>query len=112
MTTQITAVFDERGRAEQALARLRRGGVEFSLAERADRSPGPDMPLVDMSPSYGLSMTDAVAAGEMYSAVLGSRAVRARLGTPPGQTRLTLNVRTDQVLRVREVIAGAKGRVL
>lgn len=114
MTTQLTAVFDDRDGADLALMRLRRNGIEYSVAElRApDRSAKSDMPLINMSPGYGLSMTDGVSAGEMYAAVLGSRAVTRRSAAAAGQARLTLNVRTDQVLRAREIISTVKGRVL
>lgn len=114
MTTQLTAVFDDRDGADLALMRLRRNGIEYSIAElRApERRAGSDMPLLDMSPSYGLSMTDGISAGEMYSAVLNSRAVMQRSAAAAGQARLTLNIRTDQVLRAREIIATVKGRVV
>jgi hypothetical protein len=48
----------------------------------------------------------------MYAAVLNSRAVMERKAAASGQARLTLNVRADQVLRAREIIATANGRVL
>ena len=114
MTTQITAVFDDRDGADLALMRLRRNGIEYSVAElRApDRHVRSDMPLLDMSPSYGLTASTGVTPGAMYSAVLGSRAVMERNAVTAGNARLTLNVRTDQVLRAREIIATVKGRVL
>ena len=114
MTTQLTAVFDERDGADLALMRLRRNGIEYSIAElRApDRKTSSDMPALNLSPSYGLSAADGISAGEMYSAVLGSRAVMERSAVSAGQARLTLNVRTDQVLRAREIISTVKGRVL
>ena len=115
MTTQITAVFDERDGADLALMRLRRNGIDYSIAElRApERRPPSDMPLMNMSASYGLPLaSDGVPPGEMYRAVLGSRAVTQRSAAAAGQARLTLNVRTDQVLRAREIISTAKGRVL
>lgn len=114
LTTQLTAVFDDRDGADLALMRLRRNGVEYSIAElRApDRSARSDMPALSMSPSWGLTASDAVSAGEMYAAVLGSRAVMERNAVSAGHARLTLNVRTDQVLRAREIISTAKGRVL
>ncbi|MCD7750018.1 MAG: hypothetical protein LUH42_08205 [Oscillospiraceae bacterium] len=114
MTTQLTAVFDDRDGADLALMRLRRGGIEYSIAElkAPERSAASDMPLVDMSPSYGLAMTDGIPPGEVYAAVLNSRAVMERSAAAAGKARLTVNVRTDQVLRAREIIATAKGRVL
>ena len=114
MTTQLTAVFDDRDGADLALMRLRRNGIEFSVAElkAPNRRVSSDMPLVDMSPQYGLAMTEGIAPGQMYSAVLGSRAVMRRAAAAAGQARLTLDVRTDQVLRAREIIATAQGRVL
>ena len=115
MTTQLTAVFDDRDGADIALMRLRRNGVDYSVAElRApDRKVRSDMPLLDLSPSYGLSAaSDGVSPGQMYAAVLGSRAVTQRSAASAGQARLTLNVRTDQVLRAREIIDSVKGRVL
>ena len=114
MTTQITAVFDDRDGADLALMRLRRNGIEYSIAEmRApDRKTKSDMPLLNMSPSYGLTATDGILPGEMYAAVLGSRAVMERSAASAGQARLTLNVRADQVLRAREIISTVKGRVL
>ncbi len=114
MTTQLTAVFDDRDGADLALMRLRRNGIEYSIEEmRApDRKVKSDMPLLNMSPSYGLTMTDSIMPGEMYAAVLSSRAVMERSAVSAGQARLTLNVRADQVLRAREIIATVKGRVL
>ena len=114
MTTQLTAVFDDRDGADLALMRLRRNGIEYSIAEmRApDRKTKSDMPLLGMSPSYGLTATDGILPGEMYAAVLNSRAVMERSAASAGQARLTLNVRADQVLRAREIIATVKGRVL
>ena len=114
MTTQITAVFDDRDGADLALMRLRRNGVEYSIAElkAPDRKVQGDMPLLNMSPSYGLGMSDGISSSEMYAAVLNSRAVMERHAAAAGQARLTLNVRTDQILRAREIIATVKGRVL
>ena len=114
MTTQITAVFDDRDGAVLALMRLRRNGIEYSIAEmRApDRKAKSDMPLVNMNPSYGLTASDSILPGEVYAAVLGSRAVMERTSAAAGRARLTLNVRTDQVLRAREIISTVKGRVL
>ena len=114
MTTQLTAVFDDRDGADLALMRLRRNGIEYSVQElRApDRKVKSDMPLLDMSPSYGLTASTGISAGEMYTAVLGSRAVMERNAVSAGNARLTLNVRTDQVLRAREIISTVKGRVL
>ena len=114
MTTQLTAVFDDREGADLALMRLRRNGIEYSITEmRApDRKAKSEMPLLNMNASYGLTATDAVTPGEMYAAVLNSRAVMERSAASAGQARLTLNVRADQVLRAREIIATVKGRVL
>ena len=114
VTTQITAVFDDRDGADLALMRLRRNGIEYSVADlRApERKAQSDMPLLNMSAGYGLMATDGIAPGEMYNAVLGSRAVTQRTAARAGQARLTLDVRTDQVLRAREIIATVKGRVL
>ena len=114
MTTQLTAVFDDRDGADLALMRLRRNGIDYSIAElRApDRRAKSDMPLLGMGPSYGLAMTEGVSEGDMYMAVLNSRAVNRRAAAAAGQARLTLNVRTDQVLRAREIISTVKGRVL
>ena len=115
MTTQLTAVFDDRDGADLALMRLRRNGIEYSIAEMKapDRKAKSDMPLLNMSPSYGLTVADnGVLPGEMYAAVLGSRAVMERNAASAGQARLTLNVRADQVLRAREIISTVKGRVL
>ena len=114
MTTQITAVFDDRDGADLALMRLRRNGIEYSIAEmRApDRKAKSDMPLLSMSPSYGLMAADGFMPGEVYAAVLGSRAAMERTRAAAGQAKLTLNVRTDQVLRAREIISTVKGRIL
>lgn len=94
--------------------RLRRSGIEYSISElkAPDRKARSDMPLLDMSPSYGLAVTDGISAGEMYAAVLHSRAVMERNAASAGQARLTLNIRSDQVLRAREIISTVKGRVL
>ena len=115
MTTQLTAVFDDRDGADLALMRLRRNGIEFSVADmRApDRKAKSDMPLLNLSPAYGTPASNSsVLPGEMYAAVLNSRAVMERSAASAGQARLTVNVRTDQVLRAREIISTVKGRVL
>lgn len=114
MTTQMTAIFDDRDGADLALMRLRRNGIEYSIAElRApDRKVKSEMPLLDMSSGYGLGMTDRIGPGEMYAAVLNSRAVMERNASSAGQARLVLNVPADQMLRAREIIATVKGRVL
>ncbi len=114
MTTQITVLFDDRDGADLALMRLRRNGIDYSIAElkAPDRKVQGDMPLLNMSPSYGLGMSEGISAGEMYGAVLNSRAVMERHSASAGQARLTLNVRADQVLRAREIIATVKGKVL
>ena len=113
MTTQMTAVFDDRDGADLALMRLRRNGIEYSIAElkAPERKVKSDMPLLDMSPSYGLGVSQGLTPGEMYAAVLNSRAVMERSSAGAGQARLTLNVRADQMLRAREIIASVKGRI-
>ena len=115
MTTQITAVFDDRDGADLALMRLRRNGIEFSIAEMKapDRKVRGDMPLLGISPGYGTaSPAESVLPGQMYAAVLGSRAAMERSASAAGRARLAVNVRTDQVLRAREIIASAKGRII
>ena len=114
MTTQLTAVFDDRDGADLALLRLRRNGIDYSVAEL--KSPGRSRTdpsgLNELTPPYGLSAGSAVTPGEMYSAVLGSRAVMQRSAVNRGQARMTLNVNTDQVLRARAIICSVKGRIL
>ena len=114
MTTQLTAVFDDRDGADLALMRLRRNGIEYAVADlRApDRRRQSDMPLLGAGLADGASAIGGVLPGQMYAAVLGSRAVLERTAASAGQARLTLNVRSDQVLRAREIIATVKGRVL
>ena len=115
MTNQLTASFDDREGADLALMRLRRSGIAFSVAElRApERRRQSDMPLLNMSANFGFpTALDTVQPGQVYNAVLNSRAAMARGAAAAGQARLTLNVRADQVLRAREIIAGAKGRIL
>ncbi len=114
MTTQLTAVFDDRDGADLALMRLRRNGVEFSVADlRAPRrKPENDMPLLSMGPAFDRRQTEGVLPGQMYAAVLGSRAAMERTAATAGQAKLTVNVRTDQVLKAREIIATVKGRVI
>ena len=113
MTTQMTAMFDDRDGADLALMRLRRNGIEYSIQElkAPERKMKSDMPLLDMSPSYGLGVSQGVTPGDMYGAVLSSRAVMERSSAGSGQASLTLNVRADQVLRAKEIIAGVKGRI-
>jgi len=110
----MTALFDDRDGADLALMRLRRNGIEYSIEElkAPERTVKSDMPLLDMSPMYGLGIGGAVGPGEMYGAVLNSRAVMERSRSAAGQAKLTVNVRSDQVLRAREIVASAKGRVL
>ena len=71
------------------------------------------MPLLGMNPVYGPTAdAGSVLPGQMYAAVLGSRAVMERSAAAAGQARLTVNVRTDQVLRAREIISTVKGRII
>ena len=115
MTTQLTAVFDDRDGADLALMRLRRNGIEFELKDlRApDKKPENDMPLLGLGPALRAGQpTDSVLPGQMYAAVLGSRAALERSAAAAGQAKLTVNVRTDQVLKAREIIATVKGRVI
>jgi hypothetical protein len=114
LTTQLTAVFQDRDGADLALMRLRRNGIEYSIGElkAPERQVGSAMPLLNLNSTYGLTADNGVSAGEMYAAVLHSRAVMERTAAVSGQARLTLNVRTDQVLRAREIIATVNGRVL
>ena len=114
MTTQLTAVFEDRDGADLALMRLRRNGIEYSITEMRvpDRRRPSDMPLLGLGQTGGRTPQNGVLPGQMYAAVLGSRAVMERTAAAAGQARLTLNVRSDQVLRAREIIATVKGRVL
>ena len=113
MTTQLTAVFDDRDGADLALMRLRRNGIEYSVTDLRAPARGrqSEMPLLGTGFADGVA-TGGVMPGQMYAAVLGSRAVVERTSAAAGQARLTLNVRSDQVLRAREIIATVKGRVL
>ncbi len=112
MTTQLTAVFDDREGADLALMRLRRNGIDYSVAElkTPERAEGDAMALGG-GMSYGLP-SGAVSAGEMYAAVLGSRAVMQRSSLHRGRSKLTLNVNSEQVLRARAIICSVKGRIL
>jgi hypothetical protein len=114
LTTQITAVFHDRDGADLALMRLRRNGISYSIGQLTvpERQAQSAMPLLSMSSTYGLTADNGVSAGEMYAAVLHSRAVMERNAAASGQAKLTLNVQTDQVLRAREIIGTANGRVL
>jgi len=114
LTTQLTAVFDDRDGADLALLRLRRNGIDYSVAElkAPEKEPKGALGLSALSPSYGLSAGSAVTPGEMYSAVLGSRAVMQRSAVNRGQAKMTLNVNSDQVLRARAIICSVKGRIL
>ena len=114
MTTQLTAVFDDRDGADLALMRLRRNGIDYSVAElkAPEKAAAGSLGVSDMGAGYGLSAGAAVSAGQMYSAVLGSRAVMQRTAVTRGQARLTLNVNSDQVLRARAIICSVKGRIL
>jgi hypothetical protein len=114
LTTQITAVFHDRDGADLALMRLRRNGIAYSIGELTvpERQAKSAMPLLSLNSTYGLTADHGISAGEMYSAVLHSRAVMERNAASSGSARLTLNVRADQVLRAREIIGTANGRVL
>lgn len=114
MTTQLTAVFDDRDGADLALMRLRRNGIEYAVADlRAPARKRPsDMPLLGAASIADGVSTGGVLPGQMYAAVLASQAVSERTSAAAGQAKLTLNVRTDQVLRAREIIATVKGRIL
>ena len=114
MTTQLTAVFDDREGADLALMRLRRNGIDYSIAElKAPETPaGESRAAMGSGMSYGLSAASAVSPGEMYAAVLGSRAVMQRSSLSRGRSKLTLNVNSEQVLRARAIICSVKGRIL
>lgn len=114
MTTQLTAVFDDRDGADLALLRLRRNNIDFSVAElRApERGAGASFTATDIAPVYGLSAPTAVSASSMYSAVVGSRAVSQRTAAKQGQARLTVNVSSEQALHARAILCSVKGRIL
>ena len=108
MTTQLSAVFDDRDGADLALLRLRRNNIDYSIAElkAPERGSGPSFTAADIVPVYGLSAPTAV------SAVLGSRAVSQRTAANRGQARLTINVNSDQALHARAILCSVKGRIL
>lgn len=114
MTTQLSAVFDDRDGADLALLRLRRNNIDYSIAElkAPERGRGPSFTAADIVPVYGLSAPTAVSASKMYSAVLGSRAVSQRTAANRGQARLTINVNSDQALHARAILCSVKGRIL
>lgn len=110
MTTQLKAVFDDRDGADLALMRLRRNGIDYSIADL--RAPDKDVPqqLMMSDLSYGPVTQDIVSPGQMVSAVLGSRAVAERGNMGRGKAELTLNIPSEQVLKARQIISSAKGR--
>lgn len=110
MTTQLKAVFDDRDGADLALMRLRRNGVEYSIADL--RAPDREVPrqLMMNDQPYRNAAVDIISPGQMLSAVLGSRAVTERGGMGRGRAELTLNVRADQALQARRIISSVKGR--
>ena len=117
MTTQLTAVFDDRDGADIALMRLRRNGIDYSIAElRApDRRAKSDMPLLGMGPSYGLAMTEGIEPGEMYSAVLSEKdlksfrnLIKASLGGPAGSIFLKKEYSGKMVSRIGSVLSKLK----
>lgn len=114
LTTQLTAVFDDRDGADLALMRLRRNGIDYSIAElkAPEKKPAGSLGMAENNMSYGLSAGSAVSPGEMYAAVLGSRAVMQRSAVNRGRSKLTLNVNSEQVLRARAIICSVKGRIL
>ena len=114
MTTQLTAVFDDRDGADLALMRLRRNGIEYSVTDiRApDRKRASDMPLLSAGLGDGPAAGGSILPAQMYAAVLGSQAVMERTAAAAGQAKLVLNVRSDQVLRAREIISTVKGRII
>ena len=100
MTTQLTAVFDDRDGADLALMRLRRNGIEYSIAElRApDRRSGADMPLLSMSPSYGLALSEGISAGMTSSFCVSSSGAGS---SPPAIFSKTLRSFQWQRLSIR-----------
>lgn len=112
MTTQLTAVFDDRDGADLALLRLRRNNIDYSVAELKAPSAETGAGTPRVAPIYGLSSPSAVSASEMYSAVLGSRAVSRRTGASRGGVRLTVNVNSDQALHARAILCAVKGRIV
>lgn len=112
MTTQLTAVFDDRDGADLALLRLRRNNIEYSIAELKAPKRGSPFAAANIAPVYGLGAPTAVSASKMYSAVLGSRAVSQRTAASHGAAKLTINVNSDQALHARAILCSVKGRIL
>lgn len=112
MTTQLSAVFDDREGADLALLRLRRNNIDYSVAELKAPERAANLTAADITPMYGLSSPTAVSASRMYSAVLGSRAVAQRTAASRGGARLTINVNADQALHARAILCSVKGRIL
>ncbi len=113
MTTQLSAVFDDREGADLALLRLRRNNIDYSVAElKAPERSRPAEAAADIAPIYGLGSPTAVSPSRMYSAVLGSRAVAQRTAAVRGGARLTINVNSDQALHARAILCSVKGRIL
>ena len=112
MTTQLKAIFEDRDGADLALLRLRRNGVDYSIAGLKTPERGLPRELTMTDVSFGPTATDVVTPGQMVSAVMGSRSVMERSGGGGGRSgaELTLNIRSDQVLKARQVINSAKGR--
>lgn len=114
MTTQLSAVFDDREGADLALLRLRRNNIDYSVAElkAPERAAGAPLTAADIAPVYGLSAPTAVSASRMYSAVLGSRAVSQRTAASRGQAKLTIHVNSEQALHARAILCSVKGRIV
>lgn len=112
MTTRLTAVFDDRDGADLALLRLRRNNIDFSIAELKAPRREAESSVAKVAPIYGLPAPSAVSASEMYSAVLGSRAVKQRSASGSGKAQLTINVNSDQALHARAILCSVKGRIL
>lgn len=114
MTTQLTAVFDNREGADLALLRLRRNKIDYSVAElkAPERARDNGFAASNIAPIYGLQSPAAVSASKMYSAVLGSRAVNQRTAATRGEAKLTIHVRSDQALHARAILCAVNGRIL
>ena len=110
MTTQLKALFEDRDGADLALMRLRRNGVDYSIADLRAPERGLPRELMMTDLAFGPTATDAVSPGQMVSAVLGSRSVMERGSGGHSGAELTLNIRSDQVLKARQIINSAKGR--
>ncbi|MGI5936393.1 MAG: hypothetical protein ACOX7I_06305 [Oscillospiraceae bacterium] len=112
MKIQLTVRFDSRDWADLALMRLRRNGIEFSMAKVTvpREKQNTEFPEDGGRVLYPFSL-GAMNMDGLYFPLFGAQAVLSRgLPNDTGEAVLQLKVSLDQLPRAREILINAHGR--